>query len=421
MDDCRFCRSDGLNRRDFLQAGAGSVAAMLFANYSRLALGQDRRSLSKAKAKSCIVLWMGGGPSHIDTFDPKPGRETGGPWKALDTTAKGIRVSEHLPRVAGQMKYISVVRSMSHREGAHQRATFLLQTGHPLNPAIDYPGSGAIVSSEVGETLDIPNYVAIAGGAHGPGFLGVEHFPYTISNPAGALRELQAAAKGVKKASLLAELNKHFDESHPSPNNLKRKEFVEKVRKLVDSKFADAIDLDKEPADLKKAYGENRFGQGCLMARRLVETGVKFIQVNQGGWDTHQDNFNRTKRNLDVVDPAFSTLVRDLEDRGMLESTLVVWMGEFGRTPRINGNEGRDHYPRAFSVALAGGGVKGGRVIGATDEAGAKVVKDQASVGDLLATIYGQFGIDLDKRYYHPKTGVVKITEDGKPLRGLTS
>lgn len=418
MPKCRTC-SDGLGRREFLQIGAGSVAAALFSNYTRLALGQDSRIPAKAKAKTCIVLWMAGGPSHIDTFDPKPGRETGGPFKAIDTAVKGLKVSEHLPRLAEQMKHISVVRSMSHREGAHHRATFLLQTGHRLNPAIDYPAAGSIISSEVGETLDAPNYVAIGGSYHGSGFLGVEHFPYSIPNPRSALKELRAAEKGIKRAGLLAELNRRFDEEHPSPNNLKRKEFIERVQKLVDSKFAGAIDLEKEPAPLRQAYGENPFGLGCLMARRLVEIGVKFVQVTSGGWDTHVDNFNRMQRKLAVVDPAFATLVKDLDEKGLLESTLVVWMGEFGRTPRINDREGRDHYPRAFSVALAGGGIQGGRVVGATDRDGAAVLKDQTSVADLLATIYDRFGIDLNKRYYHPKAGVVKITEDGKPIRAL--
>lgn len=317
------------------------------------------------------------------------------------------------------MDKVSVVRSMSHDEGAHDRATFLLQTGHQQNPAIDYPGSGAIVSHELGESLEIPNFVAIGGGSHGPGFLGVEHFPYNIGNPDSALTELRSAAEGVKMSALLDDLNRHFDEGHESANNVKRRTFYEKIRRLVDSRFAEGIDLSKESAARKAEYGATRFGMGCLMARRLVETGVKFVQVNSGGWDTHQDNFNKTKKNLESVDPAFAALIRDLDGKGLLESTLVIWMGEFGRTPRINGNEGRDHYPRAFSVAAAGGGIQGGRVIGATDEKGAVVVKDKHSVGDILATIYGQFGIDLAKKYYHPKTGVVKITEGGAPIKDL--
>lgn len=417
MSDCRLC----LSRRDFLKVGSGSVAAMLFSNYSNLlAAVQDKTAVAaRARAKACIVLWMGGGPSHIDTFDPKPGQDTGGPFKPIETASKEIQISEHLPNVARMMHRISVIRSMSHGEGAHERATFLLQTGHPQNPAIDYPGSGAIVASEVGETLDIPNYVAIGGNAHGPGFLGVDHFPYSIGNPETALRDLQQTSEGIRRSALLDELNRHFDEAHESANNVKRASFYEKIRRLLDSNFSRAIDLSKEPDALRTEYGKNRFGQGCLMARRLVEAGVKFVQVSSGGWDTHQDNFNRTQRNLQTVDPGFATLVQDLDARGLLDSTIVVWMGEFGRTPRINGNEGRDHYPRAFSVAVAGGGVQGGRVIGATDAKGANVVGDKTSVGDLLATIYGQFGIDLHKKYYHPKTGVVKITEDGKPIRAL--
>jgi hypothetical protein len=409
-----------MSRRSFLGAGAGSVAGMLFTNYFNLLSAQDKTAVSKAaKAKSCIVLWMGGGPSHIDTFDPKPGEDTGGPTQAIETAVAGLKVSENFPNVAKVMDKVSLIRGMTHPEGDHQRATFFMQTGHKLTSAIDYPGVGAIVSFETAQNLDMPNYVAINGNGHGSGFLGVEHYPYYINNPKNALADLEQTSKGVGRASLLEDLNEGFDRSHASENNEKRKGFYEKIRKLLDSPFKKSIDLSKEKPDLVKEYGDNNFGNGCLMARRLVETGVKFVQVTMGGWDTHQNNFEAVAGRCKQVDPAMAALIKDLDGRGLLQSTIVIWMGEFGRTPRINGNKGRDHYPRAFSVAMAGGGLQGGRVWGMTDPKGATVVKDPTTVSDLLATLYGQFGIDLKKQYYTNKTGVVKITEGGNPVKAL--
>lgn len=414
--ECQDC----ISRRTFVSAGAGGLAAVLFSNYTNLLAAQDKTAVSKAaKAKSCIVLWMGGGPSHIDTFDPKPGQETGGPTKAIETSVKDLQFSENFPNLAKAADKVSLIRSMTHPEGDHQRATFFMQTGHKLTSAIDYPGVGAIVSFETAQNLDMPNYVAINGNGHGSGFLGVEHFPYFINNPKSALADLEQTAKGVGRASLLEDLNEGFDKSHASENNEKRKGFYEKIRKLIDSPFKKAIDLSKEKPELLKEYGDNNFGAGCLQARRLVETGVKFVQVSMGGWDTHQNNFEAVATRCKQVDPAMAALIRDLDGKGLLESTLVIWMGEFGRTPRINGNNGRDHYPRAFSIAMAGGGIQGGRVHGATDSKGATVVKDPVGVGDLLCTLYGQFGIDLTKKYYTNKTGVVKITDDGKPIKTL--
>lgn len=423
MENCKDCSSEGLSRRAFMGTGAGSVAAMLFSNYFRLTSvlsAQDKTTMARAaKAKACIVLWMGGGPSHIDTWDPKPGQDTGGPTKSIETSARDVLVSENFPNVAKVMNKVSLVRSMTHPEGDHQRATFYMQTGHKLTSAIDYPGVGAIVSFETAKDLDMPNYVTINGNGHGSGFLGVEHFPYLVNNPKTALQELEQTAKGVGRASLLEDLNEDFDKQHASENNEKRKGFYEKIKKLIDSPFKKAIDLSKEKPELVKDYGDNNFGNGCLLARRLVETGVKFVQITMGGWDTHQNNFDSVAQRCKQVDPAMAALIKDLDQKGLLDSTLILWAGEFGRTPKINGNNGRDHYPKAFSVAMAGGGVQGGRVVGATDSKGGTVVKDPTSVSDLLATLYGQFGIDLTKKYYTNKTGVVKITDGGNVVKGL--
>jgi hypothetical protein len=395
---------------------------MLFSNYAQLLSAQDKGATRLAKARACIVLWMGGGPSHIDTLDPKPGQDTGGPTKAIDTAVADIQIADNFPSLAKVMDKVSLLRGLTHPEGDHQRATFLMQTGHRLVSAIDYPGVGAIVSHETtekGKESAIPSYVAINGNGHGPGFLGVEHYPYYINNPKNALADLEKTAQGIKRASLLEDLNEGFDKTHPSDNNVKRKAFYEKIEKLLDSPFKGAIDLSKEKPDTLKDYGDNQFGQGCVMARRLVELGVRFVQVSLGGWDTHQNNFEAVASRCKTVDPALAALIRDLDKKGLLESTLVLWGGEFGRTPRINGNNGRDHYPRAFSMALAGGGVQGGRVVGATDAKGATVVKDPTSVSDLLCTLYNQFGIKLDTKYYTNKTGVVKITDGGNVIKGL--
>lgn len=418
MEGCRQC----LSRREFLGYGAGSMAAALFSNYFaflRQATAQDRTALAGAKCKSVIVLWMAGGPSHLDTFDPKPGKETGGEFKAIDTKVPGLQISEHLPRIAQVMDKLSVVRGMTHNEGAHERGTYLMLTGHALTSAIAHPSIGSIVSYEVGEDLDIPNYCVIGGNGPGAGFLGASHFPYTIGNAQQALQQLQQMAKGAERAVLLEDLNENFDREHDSENVEKRRAFYEKAKKLIDSAFARALDLSKEKAELVEQYGKTNFGYGCLLARRLIEAGVRFVQVNLGGWDTHQNNFESVKRLSGILDPAMAALIRDLDQRGLLKQTMVLWMGEFGRTPKINRNNGRDHYPRAFSVVVGGGGIQGGRVVGQTDPLGQEVKKDPVKVGDLLATMYGQLGIDLKKSYYTPTSGVVKITEGGAPVTAL--
>jgi hypothetical protein len=431
-----------ISRRNFLGVSAGGFAG--FALHNRFDLWAQERTLLP-RAKSIIVLWMDGGPSQIDTFDPRPGRETGGEFRAVDTTADGMKFSEHLWRTAAHGKRLAVLRTVTSGEQDHVRAAYLLHTGYKQSGMVIHPGLGSIVSSEKGGTAGVPGYVSIKssltftlGREPGPGFLGPEHAPFVINDsrkPDETLRALDASVKG--RLDLLEDLNQEFHADHSGENIDKRKTFHALAKGLKDSVFAKALDLrDESPETLARyiggnggkstdAYGRSvsntQFGYGCLVARRLVESGVRFVEVNLGGWDTHADNFNQTANLCGMLDPAMSALLHDLERRGLLDETVVVWMGEFGRTPAINGGKGRDHWPNGFSVVLGGGGVQGGRLIGELDEDGKEIKKDPVRVQDLFATLCVLLGIDPDKRFLSHSTGTVRLTDHGVPVKSVYS
>lgn len=413
----------GLSRRGFLGVGAGGFASFAF---------RHRFDAFLPSAKSVIVLWMDGGPSQIDTFDPRPGRPTGGEFKAVDTAADGMKFSQHLWRTAAHADRLAVLRTVTSGEQDHVRGGYLLHTGYKQSGMVIHPGLGSIVSSEKGGTAGIPGYVSIKssqaftlGREPGPGFLGPEHAPFVIGDsrkPDETLRALDPSVKD--RLALLEDLNAEFHRDHSGENIDKRKTFHALAKGLKDSVFAKALDLRDETAEAVARYlGENptntQFGYGCLVARRLVESGVKFVEVNLGGWDTHADNFRQTAALCGMLDPAMSALLHDLERRGLLDETVVVWMGEFGRTPEINAGRGRDHWPGGFSVVLGGGGVQGGRVIGELDEDGREIRKDPIRVQDLFATLCVLLGIDPDKRFMSHSTGTVRLTDHGVPVKGV--
>ncbi len=406
-----------LSRRHFLGTGLGGFLAYATRNgASDLLFGQD-----VSRAKACIVLWMEGGPSQIDTFDPKTG-PTGGEFKSIETAAKGVRIGEHLPRIAAQMKRLSIIRSLTSNEGEHQRATYLWHTGHPQIEGLMHPAAGAVVSRESStDAVTIPRYVSIGSSGQGAAFLGAEHGPFVLEDPDRALETLRQLESRRDRFKLLEDLGREFDRKHDSSLVTQREAIIDRTAALLDTPFAQAIDLSKEPADLRDRYGRNAFGQGCLAARRLIESGVRFAEVRLGGWDTHQNNFNAVRGVCGTLDPAFSTLVDDLSKRGMLDSTIVLWLGEFGRTPNINADNGRDHFPGAFSAVIGGGGLAGGRVIGETDKAGASIARDPVKVADLFATVFDRFGFEHTKKYRDAAGGIVKMTEGGMPVRGLIS
>jgi hypothetical protein len=359
---------------------------------------------------------MDGGPSHKDTFDLKPGTANGGPFRAIPTAVPGIQISEHFPRFARLTQHAAIIRSMSTGEGAHGRARYYLHTGYKEGVAgLVYPSLGSICSAEIGRPEStLPNFIAVGNRSFGSGFLGTRHQPLIVNDPARGvenLRPLIPANQFTNRVGLLEEMEQTFHRTTgPGVGNSHRTTYQRAVN-LMQSREARAFDLSLEPAATRAAYGSSKFGEGCLLARRLVETGVSFVEVNLGGWDTHQNNFARVRQLSAQVDPAMSQLILDLRDRGLLDSTLVTWMGEFGRTPRINqrgAQPGRDHYPRAWSTVMVGAGIRGGQVVGQTDAEGATVTDRPVSAIDFMATVCRVLGIDYTK---------MNQTAIGRPVR----
>jgi hypothetical protein len=416
-----------LTRRDWLRYSTVGVVGFSMSGWLRNLAAE---TLGKKTKRSCILLWMSGGPSQMDTFDLKPGTPNGGTFKETATSVPGIKISEHLPKIAKQMNHLSIIRSMSTKEGDHGRATYLMRTGYLPQGAIEYPCFGSLVSRELGnEAADLPNFVSIAPirflsqAAFSPGFLGPQYAPLMVGDSqnffgqvGGNYEELLkvpdlAPAKGVtrtdaeNRVGLLKEVEERFVTEHPGLTTGSHRAAYEKAVKLMKAEAAKAFELKDEPAALRDKYGRNLFGQGCLLARRLVERGVPFVEVTLGatpgspaGWDTHQGNFEAVKKLSEVLDPGFATLVEDLKQRGLLDSTTVVWMGEFGRTPRINPQKGRDHFSAAWSTVIGGGGIKGGQVVGKTSADGMTVADRPVTAQDLLATVCKAMGIDHMKQ-----------------------
>jgi hypothetical protein len=417
--------SEGLNRRGFIKVSLSSLVDMLFADWLMQQPLQSQTSKSTNRAKSVILLWMNGGPSQIDTFDPKPNSPNGGIFKPIRTRVPELQFTELLPQLAEQADKLAVIRSVVSKETNHQRAQYLLHTGYLPQGTVEHPSFGAIVAKEIGdENFDLPNFVSIRGPSFGAGFLGSTYNPFVVTNLSQPLENLTppyniTADRLERRLFLLRYLEGKFSDFTKAENQKKHLVAYDKALRLMRSPLTKAFDINEEPESIKQAYGDNDFGRGCLMARRLVEAGVRFVEVYLDGWDTHQDNFTRTQKLCSVLDPAFATLIKDLQERDLLDSTLVVWMGEFGRTPRINSNEGRDHWARGFTVVLAGGGIKGGQVIGATNEDGTDVVYRPVTVPDLFATFCHILGIDPNKRYYTPQGRPVTIVDKGQVISEL--
>jgi hypothetical protein len=392
------------------------------------------------RRKSCILLWMSGGPSQTDTFDPKPGHANSGPFKPIESAVPGMLLGPHLPKLAKQAKDIAIVRSMSTKEGDHSRATFYLRTGYLPQGPVRYPTLGSLVANELdNDSAELPGFVSIGPvrgvnpAAFSSGFLGPKCAPFSVGerNLAGApdagnssltVEDLDiprgiSRPRADERLELMLSLGNDFTANRPGVPSFSHQSAYARAIKMMRSSAAKAFDLDQESAAVHDAYGRNPFGQGCLLARRLIERGVPFVEVtlssadggnNALGWDTHAQNFDTVKRLSEVLDAGWSTLMTDLRSRGLLDSTLIVWMGEFGRTPKINENVGRDHFPNAWSTVLAGGGLRGGQVIGNTGVDGEAVKDRPVSVPDLLATVVKGLGIDPTKQ---------NTVENGRPIR----
>jgi hypothetical protein len=406
--------NSNLSRREMLKLGAAGVLGAGMSGW--LNVLASHAAETGARTKSCILLWMDGGPSHKDTFDMRPGTAQGGPFKAIQTSVPGVQISEHFPRLSRLMNHGAVVRSMSTGEGAHGRAKYYLHTGYKEGVGgLVYPSLGAIVAKEIGRPdSPLPNFVSIGNRSYGSGFLGARHQPLIVADPARGVENLRsqlATERFNNRVNLLDQLEAGFHRTHGDELSVAHRTTYQRAVELMRDKGTRAFDISSEPAAGRAGYGTSKFGEGCLLARRLVETGISFVEVTLGGWDTHQNNFDRVTQLSKTVDGPMSQLITDLRERGMLDSTLVLWMGEFGRTPRINQRgpqPGRDHYPRAWSLAMFGGGIRGGQVIGRTDSEAATVVDRPVSTVDFMATVCRILGIDYNKQ---------NSTQIGRPVR----
>jgi Protein of unknown function (DUF1501) len=398
---------DRISRREWLRLTAAGVSGVSLTGWlPRLAA---RAAEQPGKPKSCIVLWMDGGPPHTDTFDLKPEIPECGIFKPIKTDLPGVQISELYPRFATRLKHAAIIRSMSTVENEHLRARVHLRTGYRDGQGgVSYPSLGSIVSRHLGRTdFPLPSYVAIADRpdrSHGPGYFGSQYQPLFVNDPAKGVRNLKplvSSGQVDRRLGLLGELERSFAGEYQSPISGDHDTVYRRAVQLMRTDKVTAFDLEKEPAARREAYGNSTFGRGCLLARRLVEAGVRFVEVSLPGWDTHFENNNAIRKLSAQTDPAMSALVDDLKERGLLGSTLVVWMGEFGRTPKFKG-KGRDHYARAWTTVMMGGGIKCGQVIGRTDRQGATVEDRPVSVGDFMATICTILGIDHLKEYDTP-------------------
>jgi uncharacterized protein (DUF1501 family) len=414
----------GMTRRHFVQhlAGASALAG------SALALGHSLRANAaelKRNHKSCILLWMGGGPPTIDMWDMKPSATTGGQFKPIATAGDG-QINELMPLVAKQMNRLSIVRSMSTREADHTRGTYYLHTGFVPNPNVLHPGYGSVVAHELREQakeLEIPPFVAIGGASEGPGFLGMAYAPFQVDSN-GRVRDLETSADKARmrdRMQLLGMLEKRFIDQNRGTAAAEHAKVLQSTVELMTSKQMEAFKVNSEPQAMRDKYGASGFGRGCLMARRLVEVGVPFVEVSMGGWDLHQNCFTTLETKLPELDKAMSALVEDLSERGLLENTVILWMGEFGRTPRINETAGRDHWARSWSVVLGGGGIPGGQVVGATNEDGTQVTTEPYSSEDLMATVCQAMGISLETVFTASNGRPMKIANGGKVIPELVA
>ncbi len=412
-----------LSRRDVLQLSAlGLLGGPACGLMPHLAAAEAQ---SAANVKSCILLFMSGGPSHIDTFDPKPLNKSS-QFKSIATRLPGVHFSEHLPRLAAMAGDLAVLRSMSTVEADHGRARYTMHTGYRRGTGggLIHPSLGAIVSSQLGKEADIlPNFVSIdpknTGRANGSGYAGPMHAPLELTDPSKGVENLAPRddlAGFARREQMLNEMERDFTARLRSPSSLGHQAMYQRAAALMRSPGIKAFDLNAEPAAMREAYGGSSFGDGCLLARRLVEAGVRFVEVVLDGWDTHQKNSTKTKELCQQVDPAMSTLINDLRDRGRLDSTLVIWMGEFGRSPRLESADGRGHYAKAWSMVMAGGGLNVGQVVGRTDDDGATVTDRPISTVDFMATVCRALKIDYTQHFTTNEKRPVRIVDKDEKI-----
>ncbi len=412
-------RLDRFDRRAFFRGCSLSTVGLLVSQ----ALAADEPE-ARGPARALVVIWLDGGPSQLETFDPHPGGAIGGPTRAIETSVPGIKLAEHLPRLAEQMADVALVRSMVSKEGDHQRGRYMLSTGYRPTPAIVHPALGSICAAELSvDGAEIPRYVQLLGEDRraGGGFLGDAFDPLSLGDPREPPRNLSSPVerdRRDRRRRALDVVEQSLARHAPAASAASHREQVRQATSLMDSSQLRALAIEEEPLATRLAYGDTPFGRGLLAARRLVENRVRCVEVHLRGWDSHANNFEVHKRLAAELDRGFAALVADLRARDMLRQTLVLCTGEFGRTPRINGLDGRDHWPTGFSLALAGGGLRGGQAIGQTDPAGSGKPVDPVSVEDLFATVLAALGIDPAKEHQTSAGRPIKLSE-GQPIARL--
>ena len=432
----------GLSRRSFLRVGALSALGLSLPAFLRMkANANDTTGTSSVARKDvkCILLWMQGGPSHIDSFDPKPDApvEIRGDFRTIPTTLPGVRLAEHLPRLARLTDLYSIIRGHDPKNGSHGVADHLMMSGHKFNPALPFACYGSVVAKERGYVHDMLPFVQLGrnidrrfnGGI--AGFLGDQFNPFEVNEDPNAsvfrVRDLSLATKAdrdrlERRYGMLNDLETYQKAIETNAEEVKARDtFYEKAHALITSPATKkAFDIGAEPERVRESYGRSQFGQSCLLARRLIESGVQFVTVTDGGWDTHVDNFKSLKtRLLPRLDGGFAALLEDLKVRGLLDTTLVVWFGDFGRTPKVNPSAGRDHWASAGVACMAGGGIKPAQVVGSTNQFAEFVTDSPVAPQDLAATIYTALGINLHTWYRAQDGRPIELCPEGKPVRQL--
>jgi hypothetical protein len=402
-----------MRRRDFLTTTASvlGLTQTLNANQEEI----------KKNGKSAILLWMSGGPSTMDIWDLKPDATTGGPFKAMSTSGD-VQICEHMPLMAKQMHNMAIIRSMSTREADHTRGRYYMHTGYVPNQTIDHPSYGAVISKQLkNEDIKIPQFFSVNGGSAGAGFLGAQYAPFVV-NSDGRIRNLNMKIdqRFYQRMHTLDMLENNFINSNRGSLPREHQKTLRQTFDVLTSKQMNATKVAEEPESIRQRYGDNSFGKGCLMARRLVEAGVPFIEVGLGGWDNHQNIFPTLKdTKLPMLDQGMSALVEDLEQRGILKDTVIIWMGEFSRTPRINGNAGRDHWARSWSIVVGGAGMNGGIAVGNTSDDGTRVESEPYSSQDVMASVCKALGISLDTTFTSNGGRPMKIANSGRIIKEL--
>ncbi|TLD72585.1 DUF1501 domain-containing protein [Phragmitibacter flavus] len=426
-----YLKADELSRRQFvLRAAKTCLGVSVLPMVAGRAHGAPFADASAAKqiasAKNVIYLYMSGGMSHLDTFGVVPGSEQMGATKAIATSADGVQISEYLPNTAKSMHHGVVINSLNSTQGAHEQGNYYQHTSYTMRGATRHPSMGAWLTTFQGRSNPaLPGSVIVTNDSKHPGagFFPATAAPLVINNPAGGLQNSKRLSSLSEsdfdyRLGLASKLDQKFQQSYQYSGVKAYADVYRDAVSVMKSKDLVAFDLSHESDEMHEAYGSDSFGQGCLLARRLVEHGVRFIEVNLGGWDTHNDNFVRVPERCQILDKALGALLPDLHSRGLLDETLVVLATEFGRTPDVNQNEGRDHYPKAFSSVLWGGGVNGGQVYGKTDR-GIEVSENQVSVPDFNATIAYALGLPLDHVLYSPTKRPFTVADKGKPITSI--